>query len=186
MSSRKSQLKPEIECVDSKLIYKNRWMALREDRIRRADGSPGIYSVVEKPDFAVIAAIQDGHIHLVEQYRYPVGARYWELPQGSWETGVDDPRALAVAELREETGVVAQSMAHVGRLFLAYGFCSQRYDLYLATGLEQHDVQREHEEQGLVSRAFSLAAVEEMICRGEIMDATTVAAFGLLRLKGLL
>jgi ADP-ribose pyrophosphatase len=37
-----------------------------------------------------------------------------------------------------------------------------------------------------VARDFALAEVERMIRDGEIKDATTVAAFGLLRLKGLL
>lgn len=60
---------PEITTLESREVYANRWMRLREDRIRRADGQEGIYSVVEKPDFAVIAAVQNGQIYLVEQYR---------------------------------------------------------------------------------------------------------------------
>ena len=31
-----------------------RWMTFREDMIRRPDGSEGIYSYIEKPDFALI------------------------------------------------------------------------------------------------------------------------------------
>ena len=75
--------KPEIETVGTSIVYKNRWMSLREDAIVRADGSTGLYSVVVKPDFAVIAAVSDGELYLVEQYRYPVQERFWELPQGS-------------------------------------------------------------------------------------------------------
>ena len=57
-------------------------MRVREDTIRRRDGSIGIYGVVEKPDFVVIVPIEDdGRLHLVEQYRYPVEGRYWELPK---------------------------------------------------------------------------------------------------------
>ena len=44
--------KPEIETVGTTVVYKNRWMTLREDAIIRSDGSTGRYSVVEKPDFA--------------------------------------------------------------------------------------------------------------------------------------
>ncbi len=78
-------VKPEIETAGTKVVYKNRWMTVREDTIVRADGSSGLYGVVEKPDFSVIAAVSDGSIVLVEQYRYPVQERFWELPQGSWE-----------------------------------------------------------------------------------------------------
>lgn len=62
---------PEIRTLSSHVVDANRWMTVREDAVERGDGSRGIYGVVEKPDFAVIAAIQDGRVHLVEQYRYP-------------------------------------------------------------------------------------------------------------------
>jgi hypothetical protein len=81
-----------IETTSTRFVYENRWMRVREDMIRRRDGSTGIYGVVEKPDFVVIVPVEDdGRVHLVEQYRYPVKGRYWEFPQGSWERepGVD-------------------------------------------------------------------------------------------------
>ena len=178
--------KSEIEATGSTVVYKNRWMSLREDAIVRSDGRAGLYSVVEKPDFAVIAAVSEGEIYLVEQYRYPVQRRFWELPQGSWEEQTVDPLVLARAELREETGLTAGSMLHAGRLYLGYGYSTQAYDVFLATQLSQGEAQLDAEEVGLVAKSFKLATVEEMIRNGEIMDATTVAAFGLLRLKGLL
>ena len=66
------------------------------------------------------------------------------------------------------------------------GYSTQGYDLYLATQLEQLDAHCEPEEEGLVTKSFDISKVEQMIRDGEIKDATTVAAFGLLRLKGLL
>lgn len=177
---------PEIETVGTSIVYKNRWMTVREDRIVRTDGSNGLYGVVEKPDFAVIAAVADGEIYLVEQFRYPVQGRFWELPQGSWEDQTVDPLVLAAAELREETGLTAGSMLHAGRLFLGYGYSTQAYDLFLATQLSEGEPQLDEEEIGLIARAFKLSLVEDMIRNGTIKDATTVAALGLLRLKGLL
>jgi ADP-ribose pyrophosphatase len=177
---------PEIRTLSTRLVYRNRWISVREDRIRRADGSDGLYSVVEKKDFAVIAAVQDGRIWLVEQYRYPVGARFWELPQGTWDADVHDPLGLARAELREETGVEAEAMQHAGRLYLAYGLTTQAFDIFVATGLTVHAPQREPEEQGLVARAVPIAELDEMMRDGRLVDAVTVAVMGLLRLKGLL
>ena len=182
-----SPTEPEIATLGSRLVYENRWMRVREDRIRRRDGSAGIYGVVEKPDFVTIAALDQERLHLVEQYRYPVSARYWELPQGSWETNpAVDPLELARRELREETGLKASAMTYAGHLFQGYGYASQGYHVFLATGLTPGPVRLEHEEQGLISRAFPLAEVERMVRDGTIRDATTVAALGLLRLKGLL
>lgn len=178
--------KPEIETVGTTVVYKNRWMTLREDAIVRSDGSTGRYSVVEKPDFAVITAVADGEIYLVEQYRHPLQQRCWELPQGSWEGEAPDPLVLARAELREETGLTAGSMLHAGRLFLAGGYSNQAYDVFLATELSQGETELDVEELGLISKAFKLHVVEDMIRNGTIRDATTIAALGLLRFKGLL
>ena len=177
-----------IETTSTRLVYENRWMRVREDTIRRRDGSIGIYGVVEKPDFVVIVPVEDdGRVHLVEQYRYPVKGRYWELPQGfrEQEPGAD-PMEMARGELREETGLDGAHMIYVGHLFEACGYANQGFHIFLASGLRHGERHREHEEQDLVTQEFALSEVERMIRDGEIKDATTIAALGLLRLKGLL
>ena len=178
---------PDIKTLSSRVVYENRWMRVREDAIERQDGSPGIYGVVEKADFAVIVPLDKGMIHLVEQYRYPVQGRYWELPQGSWEEAPGtDPLELARAELREETGLSAETMLHAGYLFECYGYSTQGFHIYLAQGLRVGEADREQSEQDLISRAFPLDEVLAMVLNGTIKDAATAAALGLLRLKGLL
>ncbi len=177
----------EIETVESRVVYRNRWMQLREDKIRRQSGAEGIYGVVEKPDFVVIIPIQGEHIHLVQQYRYPVGSRQWELPQGAWEGKPDaDPLLLARGELEEETGLQAGAMVYVGYQYLAYGMCDQGYHIFLATDLQPGVRKLDEEEEGLITQAFSLKAFEGMLISGEIQDATTSNAYGLARLKGFL
>ena len=161
-------------------------MRVREDATRRRDGSAGIYGVVEKADFAVIAPVEAGMTWLVEQYRYPVEGRYWEWPQGSWEGEPGkDPLDLARAELREETGLTARDMTHAGHLFECYGYSNQGYHVFLARGLHKGATARDVTEQDMVTRSFPVEEVLRMITEGTIKDATTVAAFGLLRLKGL-
>lgn len=157
---------------------------MREDVIRRADGSKGIYGVAEKADFAVIAAIENDQIHLVEQFRYPVGGRFWELPQGALRDALDRPLVeVAHIELAEETGLRAGSMENIGRMHTAYGFLNNAYEVFLASDLTQGVANREAEEQDMISRAFPISQVLEMVCGGEIMDSVSVAALGLLRLK---
>ncbi len=178
----------EIAMLSSRVVYENRWMRVREDEILRQDGSKGIYGVVEKTDFVAIVAVEDnGDLHLVEQYRYPVGGRFWELPQGAWENAPDAETAdVARGELREEAGLEAGEMIHAGYLFECYGYSNQGCHIFLARQLTPAPRQLDHEEQGLVTRRFSAAEVAAMIESGAIRDATTVAALGLLMLKGLL
>jgi len=175
----------EIKTLESKIVYKNKWMCVKEDRIQRASGAEGIFGVVNKPDFVVIIPVNDGDIYLVEQYRYPVQARYWELPQGSWEHAPDtDPALIAAGELREETGLVAGEMQYVGFQYLAYGYSNQGYHIYLATKLQQREAAQDGEEEGLIAQKFSLAEFERMIIDGTVKDATSVNAYGIARLKG--
>ena len=103
-----------IETLSSSEIYRNPWMRLREDQILRSNGQRGIYGVVEKEDAALILPIDGGRIWLVEQYRYTIGERVLELPQGGWETAGVDPEELARGELKEETGLAAASMTLLG------------------------------------------------------------------------
>ena len=112
----------EIETTGSRIVYGNRWMRVREDRIERTNGTPGLYSVVEKLDYSLIMPRDDEGVFLVEQYRYPVRARYWEFPQGTWEERPEaDPLEVAREELEAETGLRAESLFGLGDLFGAYG-----------------------------------------------------------------
>jgi len=166
-----------MEQISSRVVYRNPWMTVREDEVRRADGSPGIYGVVEKPDFALVLPRFDGGFWMVEQFRYPVRRRAWEFPQGSWGTGADgDQSALARRELAEETGLRASSLTHLGHLYEAYG--------YLATGLEEGTPEREASEQDMVHRAVPDAELTGMIRAGLVVDAPSLAALTLWRLAG--
>ena len=166
--------------TDSRVVYENRWMRLHEDRTEGADGTRGLYAWVEKPPAAVIVPVDSGYVWLIEQHRHPVGARFWEFPQGAWE---DDPGAtaedLARGELAEETGLRATRMEHLGRLFFAYGLSNQSFDVWRATGLEPGEQALEVTESDLRVDRVAVAELEEMIADGRVRDAATVAAWHL-------
>ncbi|SNR77562.1 NUDIX domain-containing protein [Haloechinothrix alba] len=172
-----------METVGTREVYSNNWMSVREDVIRRQDGSDGIYGVVDKPDYALVIPLDGDHVRLVEQYRYPIGLRRWEFPQGTAPgRDEDSPRELAAQELREETGLTASTLNELGVLDLAPGVSSQRGRVFLATGLCAGEHEREHEEQDMRSAWFSRAEFEAMITRAEITDAQSIAAYTLLLL----
>jgi 8-oxo-dGTP pyrophosphatase MutT (NUDIX family) len=167
----------------SRTVYENRWMRLREDRFERADGSEGLYAVVEKAPATVVLPVDGPDVVLVEQYRHPVGARFWELPQGAWD-GEDqpDPEELARGELAEETGLRAGSMTHLGHLYEAYGYATQGFDVYLATDLTEGTPDREASERDMIHHAFTDTEITAMIRSGQIVDAPSLAALTLYRL----
>ena len=170
-----------IEQVSSREVYRNPWLSLREDAIRRPDGSAGVYSVVDKPDFALVIPAEPDGFHLVEQFRYPVGGRFWEFPQGTG--GAADPEALARAELAEETGLRAGSLVPLGHLYCAYGMSSQGFDVFLATDLTPGPTARELSEQDMQQRLVSRDEFEAMIRTGLVRDDSTLAAYALLLMR---
>ena len=172
-----------VEILDSRQVYANPWMAVREDTVRWRDGSTGLYGVLEAPDIALVIAVDEDRLQLVEQYRHPVAGRRWEFPSGSNEEGRDaDPAALAARELREETGLVAATLIPLGAVEISPSTLSQRCRVFLALDCACGPPQREPAEQDMTSAWLARTEVEHMISAGRITDAKTIAAYALLLL----
>ena len=179
---------PSVRTVSSRVVYANPWISLREDKIEHADGSPGLYSVVDKPDFALVIPLEDkgggAGFHLVEQYRYAVSRRSWEFPSGAFPSGVSGtPEELAAAELAQETGFTASRLDKLGCLHSANALTGELAHVYVATGLTPGEPDREVTEQDMRQQWFPRAEVERMIADGEITDGPTLAAYLLLTLR---
>jgi 8-oxo-dGTP pyrophosphatase MutT (NUDIX family) len=171
-----------IITLSSREIYRNHWMRLREDEILRSNGQKGIYGVVDKDEAAIILPVDGDRVWLVEQFRYTIQERALELPQGGWERKIDNPEELARGELKEELGLEAAKMVHLGDMWIAYGFTRQKQHVYLATGLAITEKKPDAEEHDLVARFVSIEEFERMMLDGVIRDGCTLAAWGLYRL----
>ncbi|MDQ3786525.1 MAG: NUDIX hydrolase [Actinomycetota bacterium] len=170
--------------LSSRLVYENPWLSLREDQVARQDGSQGIYSVVDAKDFALVLPFENDGFHLVEQYRYPVGARSWEFPSGSFPAGVTGtPEELAAAELREETGLTAVRLTRLGYLNPANAMTGLGCHVFLATDLTPGRPEREVTEQDMRQAWFPRAEVERMLRDGVITDGPSIAAYLLFTLR---
>jgi ADP-ribose pyrophosphatase len=86
---------------------------------------------------AVILAVDDGHVILIEQYRVPLGRTCLELPAGliGDEHDHDTVAAAAERELEEETGYSASAFEVVGEFFASPGMVTESFTLVRASGL---------------------------------------------------
>jgi 8-oxo-dGTP pyrophosphatase MutT (NUDIX family) len=172
-----------VRTRSSREAYRNPWIRVREDVIEREDGSTGLYGVVERPDFALVIPAERDGFWLVEQFRYPLGRRSWEFPQGTWGHGKDgSAEALARAELAEETGIRAAGLRRLGHLDLAPGLSTQEFDVWLATGLTPGATAREVTEADMRQRFVPETELRAMIADGRFTDGPSLAAFSLLLL----
>jgi len=172
-----------VRTTGSREVYRNPWIRVREDAVERADGSAGVYGVVEKPHFALVLPYERDGFWLVEQYRYPVGRRAWEFPQGTWTAGSGGtPAELARAELAEETGLRAGSLRHLGHLDLAPGLSTQEFDVWLATDLTPGPTAREATEADMQQAFVTEAELRAMVREGRFTDGPSLAAYSLLLL----
>jgi ADP-ribose pyrophosphatase len=113
------------------IMWQGRFItAWREGRWEYVGRARGIHA-------AVILAIEDGHVLLVEQYRVPLKAHCLELPAGL--VGDDhEGEAIEIAaarELEEETGYRATRIETFGRFASSPGMVSETFTLVRATGL---------------------------------------------------
>ncbi|WP_407673777.1 NUDIX hydrolase [Parasphingorhabdus litoris] len=88
---------------------------------------------------AVILAIDEGHVLLVEQYRVPLGKNCIELPAGLVgdhdDNSNEDASVAAIRELEEETGYLAETMDDCGEYYSSPGMLSESFVLFRAKNL---------------------------------------------------
>ncbi|MBN2008943.1 NUDIX hydrolase [candidate division KSB1 bacterium] len=112
------------------------WYPIRIDTVRNLlTGNSFHYTVSEiGPSVAIVAMDDDGYIFLVGQWRYTFGKYSWELPSGS-AADKENLRDAAKRELREETGLIADSWTKLGTVDNCNGATIDEGHLFLATNL---------------------------------------------------
>lgn len=162
--------------LSSGLVYESAWIAVNKHETINPAGNPAIYSVVNFKNLAIgiIPLSEDGFTWLVGQWRYPLNAYSWEIPEGGGPLG-EEPVETARRELKEETGIVAQNFKEIMQLHLSNSATDEHAFIFLATGLSFEESEPE-ETEDLKVKKVHFNEVFEMVLKGEITDAISVAA----------
>jgi 8-oxo-dGTP pyrophosphatase MutT (NUDIX family) len=162
--------------LNSRLVYENPWIRVREDQVLRPDGQPGIYGVVEFKNRAVgvLPVDHEGCLWLVGQHRYPLNIYCWEIPEGGSPES-ESPEETARRELREETGLSAAKLELIGTAHLSNSVCDEVAYIYRATELSHGESMPEGTEE-LHAKRVTWDEAWAMLRQGEITDSMSVIA----------
>jgi ADP-ribose pyrophosphatase len=133
---------------------------------------------------AVILAIEDGHVLLVEQYRVPLGKNCLELPAGliGDETAGEAIEEAATRELEEETGYRAERIEIIGDFYSSPGMVSESFYFVKAHGLTRVSAGGGVEGENITVHRVALHGLKDFIAakRGEgcAMDVKLLTLLG--------
>jgi ADP-ribose pyrophosphatase len=169
--------------IESAPEYETGWFTGGYDLVELPDGRTKRYYWAELPPAAVVVAVADGTLLMVEQYRPTIRELCHELPAGIVEDGESFTTAGA-RELREETGFEPSSTALLESFWCSTGLLRHRRGIVWAEGLEPAGRKLDGNEF-LAVRAIPVGEALEL-ARSEPANDATIEGLLLAREAGLL
>ena len=162
----------------SRLVYGNRWIRLREDRVRLPNGHVTPYGVVEPAGpgaVGVLPFLDPDTVLMVRQYRYVSGRTTWEMPTGAIDPG-ETPEAAARRELMEEAGHTAATLRPLGGFVSSKSVLDERVLLYLGEDLTPTPGAHADPTEIIEVHPLPWTDVLQMVLDCEIEDSMTAVA----------
>jgi 8-oxo-dGTP pyrophosphatase MutT (NUDIX family) len=162
--------------INSKIVFENDWMTVRDDQVINPGGGENQYGHVhfKNKAVAIVPLDNDMNTWLVGQDRYTLNTFSWEIPMGGAPL-TEDPLTAANRELKEETGLRATHWSWIMNLHTSNSITDEEAIVYVAQDLTQGEPEFE-ETENIEIRKLSLADAVNMVLRGEITDAISCAA----------
>ncbi len=172
--------------LDSEVKYKNNWIEVIHRNVLNPSGGKGIYGTVHFKNIAVgiVPIDTNGHIYLVGQYRFPIEAYSWEIPEGGCPEG-EEILDCAKRELKEETGLIADNWQLISKLHTSNSVCDEVAYIFMAESLQETESEPE-ETESLKIKKISLQEALDLVMKNEITDSMSVAGIlKVAKLKGI-
>jgi ADP-ribose pyrophosphatase len=169
-----SAARKKAKVLSSRIVYEGAVFGIRRDEVIEPTGVQTTREMITHPgSVVVLPVLPDGRILLIQQYRYAARQYLWELVAGRIDSG-ETPRQAAERELIEETGYRAKRFRIFLEVFPTPGFLEEKMFLLLAEGLNPGKAEPEDDEK-IIVRTYNHKQLEEMIRKGKLRDAKTIA-----------
>lgn len=162
--------------LESNIVYDNPWITVFDETVLNPVGGENQYGRIhfKSQAIGILPLDERQTTWLVGQERYTTGEYSWEIPMGGTDPG-EEPIATARRELQEETGLIAGNLQPLMRLHTSNSVTDEVGFVFVATDLQRGETAFDDTED-LEVRELPLAEAIDMVKRGEITDAISVAA----------
>lgn len=165
---------PKVD--SSEVVFKHNQIVVRRDKLLFKDGSSTEYTYINLPGGVVILPLNDdGTITMIQQFRYLVGRRCWELPAGGIKKG-EAPESAAGRELQEEVGLRAKELIKMGFFYPSNGLTNEIVHVYLAKGLIKTSQRLDSTETDVTVVNVPAEAALEMVWQNRILGSSSIIA----------
>jgi ADP-ribose pyrophosphatase len=173
------------QLLDTRVGFHNRWLHVTLDTVRLPDGGAYEYTTIRRDKAGVAVAVlnQQNQILLEREYRLPVDQVIYQLPGGLTDIG-EDPADSMRRELREETGLLAGELRHLGSFWnnpaSTDGYCH----VFLCREYRNGDITQHDQAEFITWDWYDLQWVKARVLDGGIRERVVVCALAYLWLAG--
>jgi ADP-ribose pyrophosphatase len=161
--------------LSSETVFQGSLLHVKRDQVRLPNGNEtGREYIVHPGAVLVIPVLDDGRLVFERQFRYPLQKIFIELPAGKIDPN-EDTLLTGQRELLEETGYTAREWRYLAALHPCIGYSDEIIHIYLASGLQEGEHSRDHDES-LEVFTLTLEDAMQALRRGEITDGKTMIA----------
>ena len=163
--------------LDRRMVYDSPWIRVREDRFHHRKGAEGPYAVCgfRRTACGVLALDDNDCVVLVGQWRYPLEAYSWEIPEGGGDEH-ESPFEAIRRELAEEAGLSARAWEPLCFFHASNSSTDEEGFLFLASGLTPSEGHHAEEDEELLVHHEPFPDCLRRVLSGEITDGLTVVA----------